>query len=50
VEELQLSAIKSNLHIVNDARQTEIDTAGPLVPKPSTFEAVFSLLLRRLKI
>jgi hypothetical protein len=32
------------------ARQTEIDSAGPLVPKPSTFEAVISLLLKRLKI
>jgi len=27
-----------NVHGVNDVRQTEIRTAEPLVPEPSTFE------------
>jgi hypothetical protein len=27
-----------NVHGVSDVRQTEIHTAGPLVPKPSAFE------------
>ena len=27
-----------NVHGVNDVRQTEIHTAEPLVPEPSTFE------------
>ena len=27
-----------NVHGVNDARQTEIRTAEPLVPEPSAFE------------
>ena len=27
-----------NMHGVNDVRQTEIHTAEPLVPEPSTFE------------
>ena len=34
-------------HGVNDARQTEIHTAEPLVPEPSAFE--FELVIKMLK-
>ena len=36
-----------NVHGVNDVRQTEIHTAEPLVPEPSTFEV--KLALEKLK-
>ena len=36
MEEPFLSAV--HVHGVNDVRQTEIHTAGPLVPEPSAFE------------
>jgi hypothetical protein len=36
-----------NVHGVHDVRQTEIYTAGPLVPEPSTF--VFEWAMKKLK-
>jgi len=36
-----------NVHGVNDFRQTEIHTAEPLVPEPSTFEV--ELAIEKLK-
>ena len=36
-----------NIHGVNDVRQTEIHTAEPLVPEPSTFEV--ELAIEKLK-
>jgi len=36
-----------NIHEVNDVRQTEIHTAEPLVPEPSTFEV--ELTIEKLK-
>jgi len=36
-----------NVHEVNDVRQTEIHTAEPLVPEPSSFE--FHLAIEKLK-
>jgi hypothetical protein len=36
-----------NVHGVNDVRQTEIRTAEPLVPQPSTFE--FELAIEKLR-
>jgi len=36
-----------NVHGVNDVRQTEIHTAEPLVPEPSTFE--IKLAIEKLK-
>ena len=36
-----------NIHGVNDARQTEIYTAEPLVPEPSAFEV--ELAIEKLK-
>jgi len=32
-----------NLHGVNDVRQTDIHTAGPLVPEPNAFEVEMSI-------
>jgi hypothetical protein len=32
-----------NVHRVNDVRQTEIHTAEPLVPEPSSFEVEISI-------
>jgi len=32
-----------NIHVVNDVRQTEIHTAGPLVPEPSAFEVALAI-------
>ena len=37
-----------NIHGVNGVRQTEIHTAGPLVPEPSAFEA--ELAIEELKV
>jgi len=37
-----------NIHGVNDARQTEIHTAEPLVPEPSAFEV--ELAIEKLKV
>jgi hypothetical protein len=36
-----------SVHGVNDVRQTEIHTAGPLVPEPSAFE--FEMDIENLK-
>jgi len=36
-----------NAHGVNDGRQTETDTAEPLLPEPSAFE--FELAIEKLK-
>ena len=36
-----------NVHGVNDLRQTEINTAEPIVPEPSAFE--FDLAIEKLK-
>jgi hypothetical protein len=36
-----------NVHGVNDVRQTEIHTAEPLVPEPSTFE--YEMAIEKLK-
>ena len=37
----------SNIHGVDDVRQTEIDAAEPLVPEPSAFE--IKLAIEKLK-
>jgi len=36
-----------NVHVVTDVRQTEIHTAGLLVPEPSAFE--FEMVIERVK-
>ena len=37
-----------NIHELNDVKQTELDTAKPLVPEPSVFE--FELAIEELKV
>jgi hypothetical protein len=32
-----------NIHGVNDVKQTEVHTAGPLVPEPSAFEVEMAI-------
>ena len=43
----QLYNVRTYLHGVNDVRQTEIHTAEPLEPEPSTFE--IALAIEKLK-
>ena len=38
-----MSLSYSNVHGVNDVRQTEIHTAEPLVPEPSAFDVVMGI-------